>query len=166
MPDYEWVLVYDAATDVDRNWVVLPMAILFIVVAVGALRARRFERDALGETIVVRGSPDARKAVVLAAVCTFVCVPIVYCTRSSLVSALRERRYVVVQGEVTDFQGTPPLVKGPETWTVAGHRYELGRRGATSGFRERGVVRAGMYVRIADVDGAIARLEIARGGGR
>jgi hypothetical protein len=77
-------------------------------------------------------------------------------------AALEQGRYTRVEGVVTDFQREPRGGRRPERWTVAGHTYEL------SSFRLPrtplipGTVKEGMWVRIADVNGQIARLEIRR----
>jgi hypothetical protein len=65
----------------------------------------------------------------------------------------------VVEGYVEDYVEADRLRKTPEAWTVAGHRYEFYDAQGKSGFDELGAVHPGMYVRIADVNGTIARLE-------
>jgi hypothetical protein len=45
---------------------------------------------------------------------------------------------------------------------VGGHSYQLYDSRASEGFNSPGIVQPGSYVRIADVDGKIARLELAK----
>jgi len=85
-------------------------------------------------------------------------------------STLRERlelgQYVAVEGIVTDFDPLPPGGNGLERFRVGSHRYEYSDFTATVAFnRSRtkgGPIRSGLRVRIADVDGAIARLDVER----
>ena len=76
-------------------------------------------------------------------------------------SALQSGRYALVEGIVSDFTAKGPGSHPPESWSVAGHRYTF-YSAITSGFDQSGRVRPGDRVRIADVSGRIARLEIAR----
>ncbi|HET6763729.1 MAG TPA: hypothetical protein VFH27_08650 [Longimicrobiaceae bacterium] len=84
--------------------------------------------------------------------------------RNRLVRALAEGRYEVVEGRVTDF--TPGDAGGhqQEVWSVwsggALHTYRYSSPSWIPGFHQsHGPIHAGMQVRIADVRGAIARLE-------
>ena len=78
-----------------------------------------------------------------------------------LAGALRSGHYQIVEGIVSEYTPRGPGQHPPESWSVAGHHYSLYSQ-ITSGFAEAGRVRAGQQVRIADVKGRIARLEIAR----
>jgi hypothetical protein len=85
-------------------------------------------------------------------------------SRDSLASrrdALQFRRYQNVEGEVRDFTFQGPGSHPHESWSVAGHRYTMWRIVWASEFSTPGVVKPGMRVRIADVDGAIVRLDVA-----
>ena len=79
----------------------------------------------------------------------------------TLVDALAMHRYQLVEGVVVDY--TPEGLGGHpwESWSVAGHHYTLSSSLVTSGFSEVGRVRLGQQVRIADVNGSIARIEVA-----
>lgn len=76
--------------------------------------------------------------------------------------ALETGAYTTVEGQVTNYTREPRGGRRPERWTVAGHTYEL------SSFRlprtplRPGIVKEGMWVRIAEVNGQIARLEIRK----
>jgi hypothetical protein len=82
---------------------------------------------------------------------------------------LSRGHYITVEGVVQDYTAGGPGDHPPESWTVvdqAGpHHYSYSPSGTLVGFHQTqyygGPVRAGQHVRIADVDGVIARLEIA-----
>lgn len=81
--------------------------------------------------------------------------------------ALRSGRFTLVEGVVANFQPSNGHVE--ESWEVESkgqvHRFHYLDDNITPGFRKTqyngGPIRAGLRVRIADVDGHIARLEIA-----
>jgi hypothetical protein len=77
-------------------------------------------------------------------------------------SALRTGSFEIVEGEVTDFTARGRGGHPPESWRVGSRRYELQPAVLSNGFDQAGVVRPGQRVRIADVDGHIVRLEVAR----
>jgi hypothetical protein len=72
----------------------------------------------------------------------------------------------VVEGVVHDFVPMPFDGHPHESFEVAGHSYEYSDFEVTQGFNNTqshgGPMRDGLRVRIADVGGRIARLEIAR----
>lgn len=80
--------------------------------------------------------------------------------------ALRSGQFKVVEGKVVDFVPMPAQGHAMEKFTVNGHRYEFSDYVVTAGFNNTqshgGPIREGLIVRIADVRGKIARLEIAR----
>jgi hypothetical protein len=84
----------------------------------------------------------------------------------TLRQALRLGKFEVVEGKVADFVPMPEHGHAMEQFNVNGHHYEFSDFSVTAGFnntRSRGgPIREGMIVRIADVRGKIARLEIAR----
>lgn len=85
--------------------------------------------------------------------------------RTGLRLALREGRFEVVEGTVTNFSPMPYEGHRDETFEVDGHRYAYSDYVLTQGFNNTashgGPIREGLRVRIADVGGIIARLEIA-----
>ena len=89
-----------------------------------------------------------------------------YAEYAGIRRALRDSTYVVVEGVVTEF--VPGRTDGhpAESFVVNGHRYEYSPYIVTSGFSQiqplGGPIHEGLLVRIADVDGTIARLEVAR----
>ena len=80
--------------------------------------------------------------------------------------ALRSGQFKVVEGKVTNFVPMPYHGHANERFTVKGHRYEYSDYGVSAGFNNTrfhgGPIREGLIVRIADVRGKIARLEIIR----
>jgi len=78
--------------------------------------------------------------------------------------ALRTGRYSVVEGRVTQFVPMPREGHMNESFVVNGRRYEYSDYGISAGFNNTsahgGPIRPGLQVRIADVSGKIARLEI------
>ncbi len=83
-----------------------------------------------------------------------------------LATALHNGDYQVIEGVATGFVPMPPDGHGMESFEVGGHRYEYSDYVVAAGFNQTrshgGPMRNGIRVRIADVGGAIARLEIAR----
>jgi hypothetical protein len=77
--------------------------------------------------------------------------------------------YVTVEGTVEDFIAGDSGDHRPETWSVRDskglHRYSYSPSRGFVGFTQTqahgGPMRSGLRVRVADVDGLIARLEIA-----
>jgi hypothetical protein len=80
--------------------------------------------------------------------------------------ALNSSRYEVVEGIVEDFVPGRQDGHGREHFRVGAHEYAYSNSETTAGYRrigpEGGAIRAGMRVRIYDVGGAIAHLEIQR----
>ncbi|MDQ6770209.1 MAG: hypothetical protein M3Z54_09500 [Gemmatimonadota bacterium] len=85
---------------------------------------------------------------------------------AQLRQALQAGTYETVEGTVEDFVPGDPDGHAPERFTVSRHHYEYSPSRVTSGFNKisthGGPMHAGLRVRIADVGGEIARLEIAR----
>jgi hypothetical protein len=82
---------------------------------------------------------------------------------SRIVRALRDGRCVVSEGTVEDF--IPGAAHRAESFRVGSRRFEYAPFEESAGYRrtqpQGGVIRLGLRVRICDVDGAIARLEIS-----
>ena len=80
--------------------------------------------------------------------------------------ALRTGRFVIVEGTVTDFEPMPREGHAMESFVVTRHRYEYSDYVITAGFNNTqshgGPIQNGLRVRITDVRGKIARLEIAK----
>jgi hypothetical protein len=82
----------------------------------------------------------------------------------ALSRALRSGQFETIEGRVTDYVPAPLTGHKAEWFCVNDRTYEFG--GGTAAYHmtqaEGGPIREGMVVRIADVGGKIARLEIAR----
>jgi hypothetical protein len=81
-------------------------------------------------------------------------------------NALETGRYVTIEGTVRNFVPMPVTGHSMETFEIDGRRYSYSDYVVTAGFNNTqshgGPIREGLHVRIADVGGHIARLEIAR----
>lgn len=88
-----------------------------------------------------------------------------YSEYANLRDALRQGRYRTVEGIVTDFQPGDYGGHRHETFKVGDARYSYLWPEITSAYNtplpRGGFIREGLRVRIADVDGRIARLEVA-----
>ena len=158
-----WVVLYDIGRDGPGIEVLFPLVGLAILaIAVVATRAKHFSRDDVGETRVVRGSSRARALLVFAvlwlALTTWSTVVPWLCLRK----ALQTHTFESVTGSVVDYERADILRKTPERWTVAGRQYEIHHSRVKSGFDAVGIIQSGMYVRLADVNGELARVEVWR----
>lgn len=85
----------------------------------------------------------------------------------ALTLALLQERFTLVEGTVIDFVPGGSDGHPPESFCVSSHCYSYSPAMISPGFNRvvgrGGPVRAGQTVRIADVGGQIARLEIERG---
>jgi hypothetical protein len=83
---------------------------------------------------------------------------------NSLSAALRAKHYAVVEGLVADFVPGGPGGHGDETFRVGGVPFRYSAATITSAFHRTkpygGPIREGLGVRIASVNGAIARPEL------
>lgn len=155
----EFELVFDAARGGFHPLsLILPGIVLAVVggiVVGGAFRLRTSRGRAIAGVVGVG-------AILYAAVwSTFV-----YRENSAayerLRTALATGEYTTIEGPVSDFQKETRGGRAPERWTVAGHTYELSSFRLPRTALYPGIVKPGMIVRIAEVDGQIARFEIAR----
>ena len=82
------------------------------------------------------------------------------------VGALREGRYSVIEGQVTQFIPMPYTGHGQESFVVNGHRFAYSDYVLTTGFHHTslhgGPIRSGLNVRVSYIGRLIVRLEIAR----
>lgn len=80
-------------------------------------------------------------------------------------AALRDGRFAIVEGPVTDFDPIPNPGRSHESFVVGGRRFAWSRYDVTSGFQNsssRGVpIHDGLYVRVTYLGNAILRLEVA-----
>lgn len=80
-------------------------------------------------------------------------------------NALLAHQYTLVEGTVTQLDPMSDKRHGGESFVVSGHRFSYSDHTSMAGFNHThshgGPIREGLQVRIADVEGKIARLEIA-----
>lgn len=80
---------------------------------------------------------------------------------------LKTGDFEVVEGIVTNFKPEPPRGHSDEEFDVSGHHYSLSSAASTGGYHKTlphgGSIREGLLVRIADVNGVILKLEVAKG---
>jgi hypothetical protein len=162
MSSSDWIVLFDVR-HADYQGLYFPLiGIVLIGIAFIGTRRKSFSRDPLGETVVSRGMPGSRRFLAFAVLWTVVSGVIVFGSHASLATALGAGRFTVIEGQVERVQEADLLRRRPEIWRVAGHTYQLHDARESEGFNSPGVVPPGSYVRIADVGGVIARLEIAR----
>jgi hypothetical protein len=158
----QWAVLFDVR-HADYQGLYFPLAgILLVAVAFATTRVKAFSRDAAGETVVSRGTPGSRRFLMFAIAWTIITSAFVFGSHSSLSSALDAGRFTVIEGTVERVQEVDLLRRRPEILVVAGHSYQLYDARESEAFNSPGIVQPGSYVRIADVDGKIARLELAK----
>lgn len=90
---------------------------------------------------------------------------IVFYEAINLYIALRSNQFMIVQGRVTQFVPMPYGGHADESFVVSGRRYNYSDYQISAAFNNTqshgGPMREGLQVRITDVKGQIARLEIA-----
>jgi len=78
---------------------------------------------------------------------------------------MREGRYSIVEGPVTDFVPMPNEGHSYESFTVQGRRFTYSDYEVTSGFHNStshgGPIRQGLYVRVTYMGNLILRLQVA-----
>ena len=83
--------------------------------------------------------------------------------------ALRAGNFVVVEGVVQNYKPASPEGHANEQFDVAGHQYSFSDYEVIAGYHKSrshgGVIHEGLQVRIAEIGGQIARLEIQRNEG-
>jgi hypothetical protein len=145
-------VVFDASAAGYRTW--WSFVPFFAIALVAFLGSRREARPA--------ARPFAQAAAIIALVLGVVAEIGSYRECLELRGRLRAGAYEMVAGPVTDFVPEGRDGHPAESWAVDGRRYTISSAVVTSAFNRPGVVRAGQQVRIADVRGRIARLEVAR----
>ena len=163
-----WVEVYNAAEVSAVNWRLLGGGVFVAVACIVALwgireqQTRAVEGD-LFTTVAVRIVGYGVIGAVILIPCIIVLIGLADNYR--LRRALASGSYTVVEGYVQHFVPGDAAGHRDETWSVysSGITYHYRYRWSVraSGFHQSaGPVRRGLYVRIADVQGDIARLEV------
>jgi hypothetical protein len=152
-----WKVVFDASADSWRGlqFGVRMLGIALLIALVGAFFDKLNQRKVFGmKTRVVSG---------FVLICAIVSLVGGYSDYKTIRDALHRGEYRVVEGVVTRF--VPATEWGAtESFVVGDHRYEYSDAVVVAGYHRTsasgGVIRNGLHVRIADVDGGIARLEV------
>jgi hypothetical protein len=156
-------VIYDAAELRFPAWPVasVGLAVALAGVALGAYLRRRGITSAAASTVVT-------SAIIFGVSWTLLVGGGLYAQHGQLRSALAERSYVAVEGVVYDSPQGPAKDAEGRSWVVesgkTAHWYRYDRSPLTVGYRRRapgtGGLHDGARVRIADVGGRIARLEV------
>jgi hypothetical protein len=162
----QYAVVFDAADCGFRYWW---LSLFLIFPAAGGIWLLLDRRSLHGPL----SRPRAAAPYVLLIVGGFVSIDLVlqpFLEYRSLTIRLNAGQYTVVEGVISDFHAMPSEGHGSERFVVSGHRYEYSDYVLAAGFnttsRSGGPARNGLRVRIADVDGQIARLEVEDTGRR
>jgi hypothetical protein len=156
-------LVFDVREAGYRYWWFPAVGLGFLALFIGMFLWRR-RRPYTGRSWKHRYMPQVGVAISL--FWTTVAFQGTFNEYRRMADAMATGRYEMVEGVVTQFVPMPFEGHAKETFSVAGHRYAYADAIVTAGFNTSqshgGPIHEGLQVRIADVDGAIARLEIAR----
>src|SRR5262245_28510355 len=159
MPQYQ--VVFDISRAGYRQWWFPAAGLVFVLIGIAWLRYRPDPGAAHG--LRRRYGPYIFTGI--ATLWTLVAFGGTYYDYWRLRSSFESGHFTHVEGMVTHFKPVPVHVKGNECFEVAGHRYCYSDSLVVPGFNNMqshgGPIRDGLLVRIADVNGEIARLEIA-----
>ena len=162
------MLVYDARAEPLTHWSAFLILSVFaaLVLSLWMRRGTRPPPPEAAHGFLRSETAVATVATVLLMVAAaLVVIPYAWTTR--LRNHLRRGEYVLVEGRVEDFVPGDRGGHREESWTVRSggrtHAYRYSTASMIPGFhRGGGPIRAGIHLRVADVDGYIARLEIER----
>lgn len=149
-------LVFDVTNTSYDKWWLGAIGLMFMVIGVLLVRQAQTDQESPRRT-----RRSGWFVILFSSIWAVLATWATYHQYATLTRAMRERTYVVAEGIVTDFKQDKR-----ESFTVAGRTYGYSSHVVTSGFsqtaRQGGPIRNGLRVRIADVNGHIARLEIQR----
>ncbi len=156
-------LIFDVRSDGVRYWFIPAAGLAFVALALVRVMWRR-GHPYTGDGRWRRVEPYV--ALGFAVLVTGICSVSMLRERGQLADAMETGRYVTVEGVVSRFVPMPEDGHPSESFEVAGRRYEYSDYRVTAGLNRTqafgGQIREGLRVRLADVNGTIARLEIAR----
>lgn len=154
-------VVFDVVQAGFKDWHFSAFGLIFVVIGTGML-IYRLKNPAKDSTFRTRIFPYAFTA--FACLWTTTSFWVTFSDYRHLREALLNGKYTVVEGTVTDFVPMPYSGHAMEKFNVNGHHYEYSDYNVVAGFNNTqshgGPIRQGLKVRIADVDGQIAKLEI------
>jgi hypothetical protein len=156
-------VVFDAAEAGYRQWWFPAFGLIFVAIGLGMLVYRR-KYPSIERSRWSRIFPHLFTG--FAVFWVLITFAITFSDYWELRQSLRSGQFEVIEGTVVDFVPMPAHGHAMESFTVNGHRYEFSDYVVTAGFNNTqshgGPIREGLTVRIADVRGKIARLEIRR----
>jgi hypothetical protein len=156
-------LVFDVGMEGYRGWTLLWLFVLFSVVGAGWILLRR-RYPTSRRSRLARIGPYLFTSVTVPAM--LVGNITTYLEYRELISRLRTGEFKIVEGRVEQFDPMPWEGHKNESFVVDGHRYSYSDYDGGVGFNRTsshgGPIRQGLNVRIADINGVIARLEIAQ----
>lgn len=159
----EYRLVFDAARHGYTTWraAILPSCIAVVAALVFVLARSGSSRES-GR--LYRGLAGLVGA--LAALGSIAMLVHTWRDYDNMRTALRQGTYLLVEGQVTDFVPERSDGHPMETFRVGAAHFQYSSSDITPGFNwtagRGGPIRDGVTVRVVDVNGMIARLEIAR----
>lgn len=158
----KYIVVFDVTQAGFKDWHFSAFGLIFVVIGTGML-IYRWKNPAKDSTFRTRFFPYVFTA--FAVLWTATSFWATFSDYRHLRDALLNGKYTIVEGTVMDFVPMPYSGHAMEKFNVAGHHYEYSDYNVVAGFNNTqshgGTIRQGLRVRIADVDGQIARLEIA-----
>lgn len=156
MPRY--VMVFDAATNGFRGWPLLLIFLVLVAISLGYALEAKF---------VAHMRTSVLGAVICAGLAFAFLLVFLYNIYDhwTFAQALERGTCEIVEGSVTKFIPMPASGRGQESFDVNGHHYLYSYVVCTPSFNQTvprgGPMREGLQVRIHDMGGRIARLEIA-----
>ncbi len=164
----QYKLVFDASTAPIDLWRVVPPLLFTVVGCVAAWRPSLFRGPAAGPAAGPAKVPRAI-GVAVALVSFWMAIStwqLLSVEQERFRSALRAGRYTLVEGKIANFQPGRPSCHPKEEFDVGRHHFSYGPCLLSTSFQkiaaQGGPLREGLQVRIADVDGSIVRVELAR----
>ncbi|HKR01699.1 MAG TPA: hypothetical protein VJT09_13555 [Pyrinomonadaceae bacterium] len=162
MAQDKFKVIFDITEAGYRQWGFPAVGLIFVVVGIGLIISRRL-RSTVDTKLSRRLAPYLYTG--FAALWTISAFAGTYSEYRRLLDGVRAGRCQVVEGTVTKFVPMPLQGHAMEHFVVNDHYFEYSDYVVTAGFNKTqshgGPLREGLRVRICDVDGAIARLEIA-----
>lgn len=159
----EFELVFDLAEVGYRQWGYTAFGLVAVACSIGLYF---LGRSALKTSFPIFRSTLPKVGLVVSILFTLVAFLPTYVPYHKLRSAYDGGQAVTVEGMVTNFSAENTSQKQPETFEVEGQAFRYSMYLLTPGFNQSrplgGPLKEGVHVRIAHVDGAIVKLEIAR----
>ena len=156
-------LIYDVASGGYTDWWFSGFGLVLLAVFGIQLRRSMREREPIGKRWLFYAG------VLFMALWVVFAFSSTYAAYTGLRDRLVSGQYTLVEGVVQDFRAGDAIAHEPETWSVQSggrtYHYRYNPAVLEPGYRsfsgKHGPISSGKHVRIADVQGHIARLEVA-----